>query len=311
MCYQITVRKRENKPPKAKSQKPEAQKRQRTSSTMMSAIVARRAQRSLSLLSKRALSTPAATPSRKAPSAKALSVAEFDSEYVQNQAHLEGEKSEIQKYQEQMNAIDPHAVFAVTTPLPDPELPENKSEVAALDPAHKNQIPLTPEGHEKVVVIKQEQAKWPGQSPLGKEQAWVISFQDMGETAETWNNPLMGWVSSADPMANNMRLQMSFDTAEDAKYFAEKRGWKFIIEAPIIRKGRNDDAQYQDVFLPQAVAGAVKREGHKCDHWYRDAAGASHYFRPLKYHGDGTVRQHGPDREGAIAKDAQSYYKMR
>eukprot|EP00985_Skeletonema_marinoi_P005982 scaffold2589_cov135-Skeletonema_marinoi.AAC.8 len=126
--------------------------------TMMSATVARRAQRSLSLLAKRALSTPAAAPSRQAPSAKALAVAEFDSEYVQNQAHLEGEKSEIQKYQEQMNAIDRHAVFAVTTPLPDPVLPENKSEIAALDSAHKNQIPLTPEGHEKIVVIKQEQA---------------------------------------------------------------------------------------------------------------------------------------------------------
>jgi hypothetical protein len=278
---------------------------------MMSAAIASRAQRSLSLLAKRALSTPAAVPSRKAPSAKALSVAEFDSEYVQNQAHLEGEKSEIQRYQEQMNAIDPHAVFAVTTPLPDPVLPQNTAEVAALDPAHKNQIPLTPEGHEKFVVIRQEQAKWPGQSPLGKEQAWLISFQDMGEISETWTNPLMGWVSSADPMANNMRLQMSFATAEDAKYFAEKRGWKYLIEAPIIRKGRNDDAQYQDVFLPQDVAGKVKREGKKCDHWYRDAAGASHYFRPLKFHGDGTVRQHGPNRNDAVAKDVQSCYKMR
>ena len=140
----------------------------------------------------------------------------------------------------------------------------------------------------------------------------MISFQDMGETGETWDNPLMGWVSSADPMANNMQLQMKkFRTAEDAKYFCEKRGWKFIIEQPIIRKGRDDDAQYQDVFLPQSVAGKVKREGHKCDHWYRDAAGASHYFRPLKYHGDGTVRQHGPNREEPTMKDAESYYKMR
>lgn len=174
-----------------------------------------------------------------------------------------------------------------------------------------NQIPLTPDGQEKFVVIRQEQAKWPGQSPLGKEAKWLISFQDQGEVGETWSNPLMGWVSSADPMAANMKLQMEFDTAADAKYFAEKRGWKFIIERPIIRKGRDDDAQYQDVFLPQAVAGEVKRNGHKCDHWYRDAAGASHYFRPLKYHGGGTVRQHGPNRDAPIAKEVESYYKMR
>jgi len=281
---------------------------------MMAAVVtstiSRRAQRSISLLSHRALSTPAA-PSAKAPSAKALAVAEFDSEYVQNQAHLEEQKSEVQRYREKVTAIDPHAVYAVSTPLPDPVLPENKAEVAALDPAHTNQIPLNPDGSEKWVVIRQEQAKWPGQAPLSKEAEWIISFQDMGETAETWANPLMGWVSSADPMANNMRLQMTFPTAADAKYFAEKRGWKFLIERPIIRKGRDDDAQYQDVFLPQSVASLVKRQGKKCDHWYRSKSGASHYSRPLKYHGDGVVRQHGPNRDAEIAEDVESYYKMR
>mmetsp|Transcript_7599 Transcript_7599/g.18854 ORF Transcript_7599/g.18854 Transcript_7599/m.18854 type:complete len:281 (+) Transcript_7599:53-895(+) len=272
--------------------------------------LARRAQRSL-LAIRTLSSTPAAPPNREAPSAKALAVAEHDSEYVKTHAHLEDQKSEIQKYREEMNAIDPHAIFAVTTPLPDPVLPDNKAEVAALDPAYKNQIPLNPDGTEKWVVIKQQASKWPVQSPLNKESAWVISFQDDGETADTWDNPLMGWVSGADPMANNMRLQMSFDNAADAKYFAEKRGWKFRIERPIIRKGRDDDAQYQDVFLPQNVAGKVKREGHKCDHWYREAAGASHYFRPLKYHGDGIVRQHGPNLEAPVEKDTESYYKLR
>ena len=275
----------------------------------ISSFVARRAQRSI-FFSKRALSAPATSPG-KAPSAQALAVAEFDSEYTKNQAHLEEIKSEVQRYREKVTAIDPQAVYAVTTPLPDPVLPDNKAEVAALDPAHTNQIPLNPDGTEKWVVIRQEQAKWPGQSPLGKESDWVISFQDMGETAETWSNPLMGWVSSADPMANNMRLQMSFATAADAKYFAEKRGWKFIIEPPIIRKGRDDDAQYQDVFLPQSVATNLKMTGKKCDQWHRSASGASHYFRPLNYHGSGLVKQHGPNGGAEIAKDVEGYYKMR
>lgn len=288
--------------------------------TMMSAAAAALARRaaasarrsSLPSAAVRALSSaPATAPARTSPSARALSVAEVEADYVKAQAIIEDEKSEVQKYRDVVTAIDPHAVYAVTTPIPDPVLPENKAEVAALDPAHRNQIPLSPDGHEKWVTIKQEQAKWPGQSPLHKEASWLISFQDQGETAETWTNPLMGWVSSSDPMANNMRLQMSFDTAEDAKYFAEKRGWKFIIERPIIRKGRDDDAQYQDCFLPQAVAGRVKREGKRCDHWHRPAAGASHYFRPLKFHGDGTVRQHGPDRDAATEKDVESYYKLR
>lgn len=282
---------------------------------MSAATLARRAQRSipstLQLAARALSSTPATAPTRTSPSAKALVIAEHDAEYVKTQDHLEGEKSEIQKYREELHALDPHAVFAVTTPIPDPVLPENKAEISALDPSHTYQVPLNPDGSLKWVTIKQEQAKWPGQAPLSKETKWVISFQDQGETAETWTNPLMGWVSSADPLAANMQLQMSFETAEEAKYFAEKRGWKFEIERPIIRKGRADDAQYQDVFLPQSVAGKMKREGHKCDHWQRDAAGASHYFRPLKYHGDGIVRQHGPDREAPVEKDAESYYKLR
>lgn len=281
--------------------------------TVMATVLARQTLRSLSSLqfaAARSISTPAA-PARKSPSARSLAIAEHDAEYNKSEAHLEDQKSEIQKYREELNAIDPHAVYAVSTPLPDPVLPDNKAEVAALDPAHTNQIPLNIDGSEKWVVIRQEEAKWPGQSPLNKESAWIISFQDMGETGETWTNPLMGWVSGADPMASNMKMQMSFETAADAKYFAEKRGWKFIIEKPIIRHGRGDDAQYQDVFLPQNVAGMVKREGHKCGHWHREAAGASHYARPLKFHGDGVVRQHGPNRDAPTKKDVESYYKLR
>jgi len=282
-------------------------------SATISIMFSRTTSRGLLFARRTLSSSPAATPARKVPSAKAVTLAEWDAEYNQSAATVEAEKSEIQKYRERIPANNENAgtVFAVAEPLPDPVLPENKSEVAALDPSYKNQIPLNPDGSEKWVVIKQNQAKWPGQSPLKRESSWVISFQDNGETGETWSNPLMGWVSGADPMANNMRLQMSFATAEDAKYFAEKRGWKFTIEHPIIRKGRDDDAQYQDVFLPQAVASKVKREGHKCDHWYRDQAGASHYFRPLKYHGNGTVRQHGPNRMAPIENDVEGYYKRR
>ncbi|KAL3756078.1 hypothetical protein ACHAWU_002657 [Discostella pseudostelligera] len=296
---------------------------------MMSAatLIARRAHRSSSLqffILRRSLSSvpvpaadrttnsaPTAPPTRTSPSAKALAIAEHNAECAANQLHIDGLKSEITKYREEISAVDEHAVFAVTTPLPDPQLPEQASEIAALDPAYQNQIPLNPDGTEKWVTIRQDQSKWPVQAPLSKESSWIISFQDNGETGETWDNPLMGWVSSADPMANNMRLQMSFDTAANAKYFCEKRGWKYIIEMPILRRGRDDSAQYQDCFLPQDVAGRVKREGKKCDQWYRDAAGASHYFRPLKYHGDGLVRQHGPNGEKAVDKDVESYYKMR
>lgn len=267
------------------------------------------ARRSINL-TRRSHSAPAAAASTTA-SAAAQSLAAHDADYNSNAAQIESQKSPVQRYREAVSAIDPHAVYALTTPLPDPVLPDNKAEVSALDPAHTNQIPLRADGSPKTFVIRQEQAKWPGQAPLGRESEWIISFQDDGETAETWSNPLMGWVSSADPMASNMRLQMSFDTAMDAKYFCEKRGWNFVIEEPIIRKGRDDDAQYQDVFLPQNVSAKLKVEGMKCNHWYRESSGASHYFRPLKFHGDGVVRQHGLNREMEIVKDVEGGYKMR
>merc|ERR1712157_95928 len=156
-------------------------------------------------------------------------------------------------------------------------------------------------GEQRVVTIKQEQANVM-QAPTNVEKQWHISFQEDGELSKTWDNSLMGWVSSSDPMANNMRLQMHFNTAAEAVYFAKKRGWSYIVEEPIIRKGRGDDAQYQDNFLPQNVALKVRTEGHKCDEWSREQAGASHYFRPLKYHGDGTVPQHGPNGDQEIAE---------
>jgi len=49
----------------------------------------------------------------------------------------------------------------------------------------------------------------------------------------------------------------------------------------------------------------------QCDIWARSKAGASHYFRPLKYHGDGPVGQHGPNPDAPIDKDTEPYFKLR
>ena len=224
---------------------------------------------------------------------------------------LEAEKSSVQKYVEATRELDPTMVWGTTVPIDPPKLPDDPSEVAALDPAHSNQDPVSlATGMPRTVHIKQEQARV-SQAPLNIEKQWIISFQDDGELGQCWDNPLMGWVSSSDPMANNMRLQMAFRNAADAVYFAKKRGWNYVVEEPIVRKGRSDDAQYQDNFLPQAVALKVRREKKSCDHWSRTQAGTSHYFRPLKYHGDGTVVQHGPNGDKEIDAHVEGYYKMR
>jgi len=238
---------------------------------------------------------------------------EIKAEEENNEAReaLEAEKSSVQKYVERTRELDQHMVWGTTVAPPAPVLPDDESEITFLDPAHTNQDPLDlSTGETRVVTIKQEEAN-PMQAPTNVEKQWHISFQDEGELAHAWDNPLMGWVSSSDSLANSSRLQMYFKTAADAVYFAKKRGYKYTIEEPILRKGRSDDAQYQDNFLPQNVSLRVRQEGHKCDEWSREEAGASHYFRPLKYHGDGTVPQHGPNGDEETVPDVEGYYKLR
>jgi len=104
---------------------------------------------------------------------------------------------------------------------------------------------------------------------------------------------------------------MVFRNAKEAVYFAKKRGWVYEVDRPIFRQMRHDGAQYQDNFLPQRVAALVRRDGTKCDHWHRPAAGASHYTRPLKYHGDGIVAQYGPNPDAEVAPHVEGKYKTR
>lgn len=173
-----------------------------------------------------------------------------------------------------------------------------------------DQDPLTLTGEKRTVHITQQIAKT-CQAPTGNEQTWLISFSDEGESSQCWDNSLMGWTSSSDTMANNMRLQMGFRNAADAVYFAKKRGWEYVVDRPVYRKGRSDDAQYQDNFLPQAVTSRIRREKKKCDQWSRSEACTSHYTRPLKYHGDGEVPQFGPNGEAVVAPHVQGMYKTR
>jgi len=176
-----------------------------------------------------------------------------------------------------------------------------------LDPAHLTSTRM-PDGRERMVVIKQMRAR-PNQSPLNPEKIWKISFNDDGAVGERWKNSLMGWNSTAD--TNGCETPLHFRNAQDAVYFAQKRGWKYLVKEPVIRTLRDDECQYQDNFLPQSVANHIKREGTQCDHWKRSAAGCSHYFRPLKYHGDGTVRQHGTNPYEDSVSHTEGYFKTR
>lgn len=50
-----------------------------------------------------------------------------------------------------------------------------------------------------------------------------------------WENPLMGWQSSADFMQGT---HINFNSKEDAIAFAEKQGYEYFVQEPKERKFR-------------------------------------------------------------------------
>lgn len=222
----------------------------------------------------------------------------------------DSEKNSVQLHVEKMREEDPLAVWTSGEVIPDPTLPENPAEIATLDAISHTDPKNWIHGEKRTVRITQMRKNF-SQQPSTIEEQWLISFEHDGASGETWENPLMGWVSGADPLASNMLMQMKFKSAKEAVYFAKNRGWAYEVDEPIMRRPRSDGAQYQDNFLPQDIALKVRQEKHKCAVWERQESGCSHYFRPLKYHGDGTVPQYGPNGTAKIAKDVEGMYKMR
>lgn len=215
----------------------------------------------------------------------------------------------VTQMRQNLRKSNPHQIIGPTGEswMPAPILPEDPKEIAALDPADER-FRTKMDGSTRTVVIRQGK-KSSRQAPLNPESTWQIYFYEDGMIAQKWVNPLMGWQSNSDPYA--LAPPLTFSNAADAVYFAKKRGWNYVVKKPITRVLRDDDAQYQDNFLPQAVATQVQMEGTTCDYWKRSSAGTSHYFRPLKYHGDGTVPQHGPNATEQTLPHVEGYYKMR
>jgi len=110
-----------------------------------------------------------------------------------------------------------------------------------------------------------------------------------------WTNPLMGWTSGSDPM---QQVVLYFNSQEDAVGFAQRNGWEYELEAPnSLSTVPYDRNEYQDNFLDKRTALFLARDGMKTKIWNNPKYGDSHWFMPLKYHGDGEVIQHGPPQE--------------
>ncbi|EPQ54452.1 hypothetical protein GLOTRDRAFT_139039 [Gloeophyllum trabeum ATCC 11539] len=70
------------------------------------------------------------------------------------------------------------------------------------------------------------------QSGSAKTNRWRLDW-DILPGGGRWENPLMGWASSADYMQGT---RMSFRSKEDAVHFAEKQGWDYYVQPPTVKK---------------------------------------------------------------------------
>ncbi|VEL30142.1 unnamed protein product [Protopolystoma xenopodis] len=87
-------------------------------------------------------------------------------------------------------------------------------------------INAIPEEHKSGRLIRiYKQAKPATQSGSHGTRLWRIQF----DCRERWENPLMGWSSTGDPLSN---VSVEFATAEAAQHFCEKQGWPSYVDAP-------------------------------------------------------------------------------
>ncbi|KAL0961404.1 hypothetical protein HGRIS_006354 [Hohenbuehelia grisea] len=70
------------------------------------------------------------------------------------------------------------------------------------------------------------------QSGAAKTERWRIDF-DILQGGGRWENPLMGYASSADYMQGT---RTSFRSKEDAIHFAEKQGWDYYVQPPTVKR---------------------------------------------------------------------------
>ncbi|KAF8477560.1 ETC complex I subunit conserved region-domain-containing protein [Kalaharituber pfeilii] len=72
------------------------------------------------------------------------------------------------------------------------------------------------------------------QSSHWNGRGWRMDW-DVLTRGGNWENPLMGWTSSADHMQGT---HLYFKTKEDAIHFAEKQGYEYYVQEPNTRQFR-------------------------------------------------------------------------
>jgi len=89
-----------------------------------------------------------------------------------------------------------------------------------------------PEEHLKRKVLIYRPARQATQQGRRGTEAWKIRFNSV----DKWENPLMGWTSTADPLSNVGDAALRFATKEAAVEFAEKYGWEYQVVEPKVER---------------------------------------------------------------------------
>lgn len=73
----------------------------------------------------------------------------------------------------------------------------------------------------------------PARSAMQSGEAETTKWQVDFDAQQKWENPMIGWASSDDPV---QALRLRFDTAEQAESFCRKQGWDYqIAKEPVSR----------------------------------------------------------------------------
>lgn len=110
----------------------------------------------------------------------------------------------------------------------------------------------------------------------------------------------MGWNSGKDGYDC---LRMQFETKEQAMNFCQRQGWVYKILEYESEPHQRGDKSYSYNFFPENLAKKLKQKNSKAvmKSTFEHAKGRkSHYQRPLTFHGDAPVRQHGGEAPASL-----------
>ncbi|KAL2885653.1 NADH-ubiquinone oxidoreductase 21 kDa subunit [Ceratocystis lukuohia] len=137
--------------------------------------------------------------------------------------------------------IEPDKATSTFTPVP--KRIQVGNENIPVSAAISSGAPIELQGRQ--VRIYQE-SKPATQSGDWKGHHWRMDWDVLGK-GHRWENPLMGWQSSADAMQGT---RINFETKEAAIRFAEKQGYEYFVQEP--QRRRIVPKSYADNFLYSA-----------------------------------------------------------